>query len=171
MLHKPATEVCTRGLKDIHGSKFVHSTPCRNTTSPESYAIPWDSMNESCRENTYQNSTIVTDDAVRKISALEDELNRLRAQIAGFVLKQENPDDTCRCHYNVWLMYLLIIVINLSRKCIKGLAHYLGGKQKFDISNEGPVSGITSQGSMWVDLWYNCCLLSAIPTLAMVWNL
>ena len=34
------------------------------------------------------------DEAVRKISALEDELNRLRAQIAGFVLKQDNSDTT-----------------------------------------------------------------------------
>ena len=81
----------TRGLKDIHSTRFVHSTPCRDTISPASCSIAWDSMNESCRDNTYQNSMAAPDDAVRKITALEDELNRLRAQIAGFVLKQDDP--------------------------------------------------------------------------------
>lgn len=94
MLHKPATEVRTRGLKDIHGTRFVHSTPCRDTISPGSCSIAWDSMNESCRDNTYQNSMVASDDTVRKITALEDELNRLRAQIAGFVLKQDDSDTT-----------------------------------------------------------------------------
>ena len=93
MLHKPAAaNVTARGLKNIHGSGFIHSTPCRDTISPCS--IVWDSMNESCRENTYQNSMASSDDAVKKITALEDELNRLRAQIAGFVLKQDNSDTT-----------------------------------------------------------------------------
>ncbi|CAB4011841.1 Mitochondrial fission regulator 2 [Paramuricea clavata] len=94
MLHKQATEVRTRGLKDIHGTRFVHSTPCRDTISPGSCSIVWDSMNESCRDNTYQNSMVASDDTVRKITALEDELNRLRAQIAGFVLKQDDLDTT-----------------------------------------------------------------------------
>jgi hypothetical protein len=37
---------------------------------------------------------VASDDTVRKITALEDELNRLRAQIAGFVLKQDDSDTT-----------------------------------------------------------------------------
>ena len=94
MLHKQATETYTRGGKNIHSTQFIHSTPCRNTISPESCSIAWDTINVSCQENTYQNSMVVSDDAVRKITALEDELSRLRAQIAGFVLKQEDNSDT-----------------------------------------------------------------------------
>ncbi|XP_028407367.1 mitochondrial fission regulator 2-like [Dendronephthya gigantea] len=94
MLHKQATETYTRGVKNIHTAQFIHSTPCRNTISPESCSIAWDTINESCHENTYQNSMVVSDDAVRKITALEDELSRLRAQIAGFVLKQEDNSET-----------------------------------------------------------------------------
>ena len=38
---------------------------------------------------------VASDNTVQKITALEDELNRLRAQIAGFVLKQDNTTSMC----------------------------------------------------------------------------
>ena len=90
MLHKPAAEMHSTKLKPVGSSRFVHSTPCRDSISPSS--IVWEGSNESCQENTFNhNSAVVAEDAVRKITALEDELNKLRAQIAGFVLNQEDP--------------------------------------------------------------------------------
>lgn len=104
MLHKPVTKVPSRGLNNVPGAQVVHSTPCKDTVSPGSCSIVWDSMYESSCENTYQNSVVASDDAVRKINALEDELNRLRAQIAGFVLKQDESDTNMSSMHNFCIL-------------------------------------------------------------------
>ena len=107
MLHREATEMHSTKLKEGGGSRFVHSTPCRDSISPTS--ILWEGTNESCQENTFNQSSIAvpSDDTVRKITALEDELNRLRAQIAGFVLNQEDPVVTSTIQSKIILIILL----------------------------------------------------------------
>ena len=48
-------------------------------------------------------------------------------------------------------------VIYVICKCIKGLPHYQGDKQEFDVSSEGPSSGI-------------CTVVYPLPTLATVYT-
>ena len=42
----------------------------------------------------------------------------------------------------------------MSSKCIKGSTHYLGDKQDFDVSSEGPSSGISGGGRGKVRVLY-----------------
>ena len=99
--------------------RLIHSTPCKKSISPS--MSMWETNNESYLESVLEQSTatIVTGDAVRKISALEDELNRLRAQIAGFVLKQEEPaSNTGELKKDHAITYIFNFASETSRECL-----------------------------------------------------
>ncbi|XP_046857004.1 mitochondrial fission regulator 2-like [Xenia sp. Carnegie-2017] len=87
MLHQAG--VGQHGM-NLKSERFIHSTPCRNTLITPDCDV-WDSMVDD-HEDTRHVSFAISNDTVQKITALEDELSRLRAQIAGFVLKQDAND-------------------------------------------------------------------------------